>query len=335
MKSIADLEPSQENNRTRTGRWLITGSGGMLGRDLLASLTTNGANVVGLTRQELDITDEAAVCAALRDCKPDVVVNCAAWTAIDAAEANEGEALGVNGRGAANLAAACVAGYGTSETRLVHVSTDYVFAGDRRRPYAEHDPAAPRSAYGRSKLAGEQAVLRLLPRAGYVVRTAWLYGAHGRNFVSTMIRMEREQPTVDVVDDQRGQPTWTMDVARQIVALVRSRAAAGIYHATSSGEATWLEVAREVFRLLGANTARVRATPGGACRRGAPRPPYTVLGHDSWAAIGLEPIGDWRLSLREAFPLLASTRPAGEHVSVPRQLRPSPTEHQFQMDLER
>jgi dTDP-4-dehydrorhamnose reductase len=323
MKSVADLKRGEEGSRIRTGRWLIVGSGGMLGRDLLASLTTDGANVVGLTRQELDITDEAAVCAALRDCKPDVVVNCAAWTAIDAAESHEDEALDVNGRGAANLAAACATGYGTRETRLVHMSTDHVFAGDRRRPYAEHDTVAPRSAYGRSKLAGEQAVLTLLPRAGYVVRTAWLYGAHGPNFVSAMIQLERERPTVDVVDDQRGQPTWTVDVARQVVALVRSRATAGIYHATSSGEASSLELAREVFRLVGANPARVQATPGGARRRAAPRPAYSVLGHDSWAAVGLEPIGDWRLSLQQAFPLLATTRAAGEYVSAPRELHRS------------
>jgi dTDP-4-dehydrorhamnose reductase len=285
-------------------RWLIFGSGGMLGRDLVAALTTGGADVVGLTRRELDVTEQTAVRAALNDCKPDMVVNCAAWTAVDDAESHEDEALGVNGTGAAHVAAACAAGYGAGEIRLVHMSTDYVFAGDGRRPYSERDPVAPRSAYGRSKLAGEQAVLELLPRAGYVVRTAWLYGAHGPNFVSTMIRAERERPTVDVVDDQRGQPTWTVDVARQIVALARSRAAAGVFHATSSGDATWFDVAREVFRLLGADPARVRATSSSAYVRPAPRPSYSVLGHDAWAATGIEPIGDWRLALRRAFPVL-------------------------------
>jgi dTDP-4-dehydrorhamnose reductase len=304
-RSRAKQIGGEASSRARTGRWLIVGSGGMLGRDLLASLTTDGANVIGLRRHELDITDEAAVCAALYDCKPDVVVNCAAWTAIDAAEAHEDEALDVNGTGAANVAAACAAGYGTRETTLVHMSTEHVFGGDGRRPYTEHDAVAPRSAYGRSKLVGEQAVLRLLPRVGFVVRTAWLYGAHGPNFVSAMIRMEREQPTVDVADDQRGQPTWAVDVARQIIALVRSRATGGIYHATSSGEATRFEVAREVFRLLGADPARVRPTTSSTCDDRAPRPRYSVLGHDAWTAVGLEPIGDWRLSLRQAFPLLA------------------------------
>ena len=264
-------------------RWLVVGAGGMLGRDLVTALVADGEEVVGLARRELDITDEAAVGAAVRACRPDVVVNCAAWTAVDDAETREDEAFRVNGPGAAHLAAACAAG----ESPLVHLSTDYVFAGDGRRPYAEDDAPAPRTAYGRSKLAGERAVRAMLPRSGYVVRTAWLYGAHGPNFVSTMIRLERERPVVDVVDDQRGQPTWTVDVATQVVALARSRAPAGVYHATSSGEASWWEVAREVFGLLGADVERVRATSGSAFARPAPRPAYSVLGHDAWALAGL------------------------------------------------
>jgi dTDP-4-dehydrorhamnose reductase len=299
-------------------RWLVVGCQGMLGQDLVAALGRAGEEVLGRTRRELDITDEAAVRNAVHGCRPDVVVNCAAWTAVDDAEAHEDEALGVNGNGAAYLAAACAA----DEIRLVHMSTDYVFGGDASRPYAEHDAVRPRTAYGRTKLAGEQAVLRLLPRACYVVRTAWLYGAHGPNFVSTMIRLERERPTVDVVADQRGQPTWTVDVAGQIIALARSRAAAGVYHATSSGEATWFELAREVFRLLDADPARVRAVTSSAYPRPAPRPGYTVLGHDAWDPAGIEPIGDWRLALRRAFPSLAaagssrSSRDGKEHVKM-------------------
>ncbi len=284
-------------------RWLITGAGGMLGQDLAAALRADGEDVAGLTRKDLDISDEAAVRAALRDGRPDVVVNCAAWTAVDAAEAHEAEALAVNGQGAAYLAAGCAAG----GVRLVHLSTDYVFGGDARRPYAERDAVAPRTAYGRTKLAGEQAVLRLLPRTGYVVRTAWLYGAHGPNFVRTMIRLERERPAVDVVADQRGQPTRTADVAGQVTALVRRRAAAGVYHATSSGEATWFELAREVFRLLGADPERVRATTTAAFPRPAPRPGYSVLGHGGWASAGIEPIGNWRLALRRALPALVAS----------------------------
>lgn len=288
-------------------RWLVTGSGGMLGTDLVAALTARGEPVTGMDRASLDVTDAAAVTDAIARCRPDVVVNCAAWTAVDDAEAAEEQALAVNADGAANLAAAC-AGAGV---RMVQISTDYVFPGDAGRPYAEDDVPAPRTAYGRTKLAGERAVLGRLPGSGYVVRTAWLYGAHGPSFVSTMIRLESQRPAVDVVDDQRGQPTWTVDVAQQIIALARSAAAPGIYHATSSGQATWFGLAREIFGLLGADPSRVRPISSSALSRPAPRPAYSVLGHGAWAGVGIPPIGEWRTSLRRAFPGLLVAYRAG------------------------
>jgi dTDP-4-dehydrorhamnose reductase len=285
------------------GLWLVTGAGGMLGRDMVSALARGGERVVGLTRRELDVTDERAVQAALRHWLPAIVVNCAAWTAVDEAETHEEGALRVNGHGAASVAAAC----SITGAWLVHLSTDYVFSGDGQQPYSEHDRAAPRTAYGRTKLAGEQAVLEQLPDGAYVVRTAWLYGAHGPNFVRTMIGLARARRTADVVNDQQGQPTWTADVASQIIALVRSRAAAGVYHATSSGSATWFELARETFRLLGADPARVRPTTSSAYPRPAPRPAYSVLGHDAWAAADLEPLPDWQRALQRAVPELAAT----------------------------
>jgi len=282
-------------------RWLVTGAGGMLGRDLVAALADRGEPVSGMDRASLDVTDGAAVADAIASARPDVVVNCAAWTAVDDAEASEEQALAVNAGGAAVLAAAC-ARSGGSGTRLVQVSTDYVFAGDAGRPYAEDDVPAPRTAYGRTKLAGERAVLSRLPGSGYVVRTAWLYGAHGPNFVKTMIRLSDQRPTVDVVDDQRGQPTWTADVARQIIALIDSAARPGIYHATSGGQTTWYGLAREIFDLLGADPSRVRPVPSSAFPRPAPRPAYSVLGHGAWSGPGIAPIGDWRAALHDAFP---------------------------------
>ena len=281
--------------------WLVTGASGMLGRDLVDVLGRAGEDVTGLRHQDLDVTDTSAVRALILRVRPAVVVNCAAWTAVDDAEAREDEALLVNGQGAENVAAACAA----SGSRLVHVSTDYVFGGDGLAPYAEYDGTAPRTAYGRTKLAGEQAVLGLLPETGYVVRTAWLYGAHEPNFVRAMIGLAGRQPFVDVVADQRGQPTWAVDVAGQIVVLGRAAPPAGVYHATSSGEATWHELAVEVFRLLGADPARVRATTSAAFTRPAPRPAYSVLGHDRHDAAGVEPIGDWRTALSRAWPVLA------------------------------
>ena len=283
-------------------RWLVTGAGGMLGRELVTVLGRRGEAVTGLDRAGLDVTDAAAVAAALAAFRPDVVVNCAAWTGVDDAEAHEQQALAINGGGAANLAAPCQAG----RARLVEVSTNYVFAGTAQRPYAEDDIPAPRSAYGRAKLAGEQAVLDGLPGAGYVVRTAWLYGAYGRSFARTMITLERRRPTVNVVDDQYGQPTWTADVAGQIIALIHSAASPGIYHATSSGQTRWFGLAREIFRLLGADPARVRPILGTALSRPAPRPARSVLSHRAWTQSGVPPIGNWQPALKRALPEVAA-----------------------------
>ena len=226
-------------------RWLVTGAGGMLGCDVVDLLAARGEDFTPLARADLDITDPAAVARAVSAAKPDVVVNCAAWTAVDAAEARQEEALAINSHGAAYLAAAC-ADVGAV---LVHPSTDYVFAGAATAPYDERAIPAPRTAYGRTKLAGELAVRAALPESCYVLRTAWLYGAHGRNFVRTMLRLARAGTSPAVVDDQRGQPTWTSDVAAAIHALVIADAPAGVYHATSSGETTWFGLAQEVFRL--------------------------------------------------------------------------------------
>jgi dTDP-4-dehydrorhamnose reductase len=270
----------------------------MLGQDLVALLRGQDQLVAAVTRQDLDITDPAAVSSALRASRPDVVVNCAAWTNVDLAESQEAAALAVNGDGAANVAAACAA----AGARLIQLSTDYVFAGTADHPYPEDAATGPVSAYGRTKLAGERAVLDLLPETGCVLRTAWLYGAHGGNFVATMMRLERERPTVTVVDDQHGQPTWTMAVAEQIVAL--AGAPAGIYHATCSGQTTWWELARETFRLVGADPERVLPMPSTELSRPAPRPGYSVLGHDGWARAGLKPLADWRAVLHRAVPEL-------------------------------
>lgn len=294
-----------------SGGWLITGAGGMLAQDLLTRLSAEGDRAIGLDRAALDVTDADSVTAALREYRPSVVVNCAAWTAVDDAETKEDQALAVNGEGPRLLAEACRA-YGAV---LVHISTDYVFAGEADRPYAEDAGTDPRSAYGRTKAAGERAVLQTLPETGYVVRTAWLYGAGGGNFVRTMIRLEGVKETLDVVNDQRGQPTWTADLADLVARLGRAAVAgtapAGVYHGTSSGDTTWFGLTREIFRLLGADEDRVRPTTSEAFVRPAPRPAYSVLGHEKWRAAGLAPIRSWSDALQDAFPaLLASEREA-------------------------
>jgi len=284
------------DNRT----WLVTGAGGMLGQDVLARLDRAGERYVALDRKALDLTDADAVTAAVTEHRPDIVVNCAAWTAVDDAETREAEALAINGDGPRHLADACA----RTGAVLLHVSTDYVFAGDATTPYAEDAPTAPRSAYGRTKLAGEKAVLGF--ERGYVVRTAWLYGTGGPNFVRTMIKLEGVKDTLDVVDDQRGQPTWSADLAGLLVDLglgaLAGTAPAGVYHGTNSGETTWHGFTQEIFRLLGADPDRVRPTTSEAFVRPAPRPAYSVLGHGRFAEAGIEPLRDWRTALTEAFP---------------------------------
>jgi dTDP-4-dehydrorhamnose reductase len=292
-------------------RWLVTGAAGMLGRDLTDLLQARGEEFTPLARVDLDITDPAAVGKAVSVIKPDVVVNCAAWTAVDAAEEHEEAAFAINAGGAVNLAAACA----SVGALLVHPSTDYVFDGDASVPYAEDAPTAPSGAYGRTKLAGEQAVRAALPDASYVVRTAWLYGAHGKNFVKTMLRLARNGTSPGVVADQHGQPTWTADVAAQIYALIEKSAPAGTYHATSSGQTTWFGFAEEVFTLFqgqGENQdegpERQRLTPRPITTADYPtpakRPAYSVLGHDAWHAAGISPISDWKDALKRAFPAL-------------------------------
>jgi dTDP-4-dehydrorhamnose reductase len=276
---------------------LVTGAGGMLGRDLCAVLA--GRPHTALTRAQLDITDPDAVRAAVEG--HDVVVNAAGWTDVDGAEADEEAATAVNGTGVAHLAAVCAALGAT----LVHVSTDYVFPGDATAPYPEDAPTAPVNAYGRSKLVGEQAARAA---GAYVVRTAWLYGAHGRNFVGTMLRLAAERDTVEVVDDQRGQPTWSYALAQRLVDLAAAaRAGAappGAYHGTASGQTTWYGLARAVFAEAGLDPDRVRPTTSDKFPRPAKRPAYSVLGHDRWAVAGMKPMDDWRDMLRAALPSL-------------------------------
>ena len=284
-----------------SSRWLVVGANGMLGHDLMEVISESGYDVVGMDLPQIDITSASSVADALDATEPQVVVNAAAYTAVDAAEEYEDVALRVNGKGPRVLAEAVAA---RPDIRLVHISTDYVFAGDASTPYAEDAPTAPRSAYGRTKLAGEIAVRNALPDRGFIVRTAWLYGVHGANFVKTMLALEASKPGVSVVDDQRGQPTWSRDLAGQIVALIGSGAPAGIYHGTSSGETTWFGFTREIYRLLGADPDRVQPTTTDVFPRPAPRPAYSVLGHDRWAQVGLDPIRDWRVALAASLPLI-------------------------------
>lgn len=282
-------------------RWLVTGARGMLGADVVAHLCSrDGEHVVALGREQLDVRDPGAVAAALDAHRPDVVVNCAAWTAVDDAETHEAEALAVNGHGVRELAAACA----EAGARLVHVSTDYVFDGTAAEPYPEDAPPNPLGAYGRTKLAGERAALA---HGHLVVRTAWLYGAHGANVVRTMLRRAAAGEGVAVVTDQVGQPTWSADLAARLVALARIGAPPGVYHGTNAGQTTWYGFAREIYAAAGADPALVTPTTSAALGRPAPRPAYSVLGHTGWARAHLPPMRHWREAFRAAWPYLAGT----------------------------
>jgi dTDP-4-dehydrorhamnose reductase len=266
---------------------MVTGAKGMLGTDAVQRLRSDGHDVTEHTRETLDLSDPDAVVAAARG--PDVLWNCAAWTAVDDAETQEDAALAVNGVVPGILAAAAA----EAGARLVHISTDYVFAGDASEPYAEDAPTDPRSAYGRTKQVGERAVRAGLPGAHLLVRTAWLYGAHGGCFPRTIARVAAERGGVAVVDDQIGQPTWTRDVADLVVRLVDADAPAGTYHATSSGQTSWFGFARRVVAAAGLDPEIVTPTDSAAFPRPAPRPAYSVLGHGALERIGVSPIGDW------------------------------------------
>lgn len=286
-------------------RLLVTGARGQLGSDVLLAAAAAGVPALGLGSAELDITDPKAVDAAVQsfaraaehaDDGPWVLINAAAYTAVDLAEIDRDTATAVNVTGAENLArAAADEGIG-----MIHVSTDYVFPGDATQPYEVDDPTGPRSVYGSTKLAGEHAVLAAHPDA-HVVRTAWVYGAGGGNFVKTMAKLEAAHDTITVVDDQRGSPTWSADLARGLVELATNGAPGGVLHATGGGETTWFGLARAVFTELGADPARVHPTTTDAYPRPAPRPAYSVLSGRAWREAGLTPLPDWRQSLSTAF----------------------------------
>ncbi len=267
-------------------RWLVVGANGMLGQDLVSMLEAGGQEIEAVDRMQLDVTDPESVAKGVMGF--DVVVNCAAWTAVDDAEAQEGAAFNVNAVGAANLAAGCR----DAGARMVQISTDYVFSGDAVTPYAEDALLQPMSAYGRTKGAGEWAV-RASTDNYLIVRTAWLYGAHGNCFPKTMVKLLDDRSSLSVIDDQIGQPTWTVDLADLVIRLVEADAPSGTYHGTSSGQTSWYGFAQAAVVAAGYDAAVVEPTTSDDFVRPAPRPAYSVLGHDALVAIGVAPIGPW------------------------------------------
>jgi dTDP-4-dehydrorhamnose reductase len=253
-------------------RLLVTGAGGMLGRDVLRASEHANVDCIGMPRAELDITDAQACVEAIAEHRPDAVINCAAWTDVDGAESEEARALKANGAGAGNVARACK----RAGTRLVHVSTDYVFDGSAQRPYIESDPVAPLGGYGRTKLEGERLVADALPGAA-IARSSWLFGTAGKNFVDTMLRLAADRGEVTVVDDQVGCPTWTGHLAPALIALAGARELTGVFHVAGAGQCSWHDFALEIFAQAGVD-CRVHRGSSADLNRPAPRPAWSVLG---------------------------------------------------------
>jgi dTDP-4-dehydrorhamnose reductase len=254
-------------------RMLITGAGGMLGQDLASAAADAGWDVMPLTRAELDIADSQAVDTCIQDARPDVVINAAAWTDVDGAEEAQADALVINGAGAGNVARAAQA----CQAWTIHVSSDYVFDGCKRQPYLESDPTNPLSAYGRSKLAGEIAVADQAPAVHTIIRSSWLFGAHGRCFPATILRLASERDELSVVDDQQGCPTFTGHLARAIVQLAGGPHVPGTVHLAGAGSCSWFELASYIVELAELD-CQVHPVSTAQMPRPAARPAYSVLG---------------------------------------------------------
>lgn len=281
--------------------WLITGGSGQLGTAISKELERLEISFNAWGSKDLDIVQRSMVIEAIEKLSPTVIINCAAWTDVDCAEIREVEALRVNRDGAENLTLVAK----LCSSKFIHVSTDYVFSGERQSPWQVEDEINPQSAYGRTKAEGESRVVATYPENSYIVRTAWLYSAWGKNFAKTMTKIAiKREGEVRVVNDQIGQPTSAVDLARQLVALGLSNSPASIYHGTNSGQATWFDFAKEIFKLAGADTGRLTPISSSDYARPAKRPSYSVLSHDAWLKTSIAPMRDWRIALAEAMPAI-------------------------------
>ncbi len=271
---------------------IITGSNGMLGHALTAVLSKQH-KLTGFDLPDLDITNLSALKTSLALEKLDLIINAAAYTDVDGCESNADLAFAVNATGPRNLAVVA----NELNIPLVHISTDYVFDGMSTVPYKESDIPNPQSVYGKSKLSGEQHVRELYSKH-YIIRTSWLYGEHGKNFVATMLRLAQERDELGVVDDQTGSPTYTLDLARAIAELI-TEPAYGTYHITNSGTCTWYEFTLEIFRKAGIGGVRVNPITTEEINRPAPRPRNSVLDNYNWRMQGHHPLRHYKEALAD------------------------------------
>jgi dTDP-4-dehydrorhamnose reductase len=283
--------------------WLITGGLGQLGVAVSKELRGRGIVFDSCSSKDLDITQSSTVSTIIAKLSPLVIVNCAAWTDVDGAESHEIEAHRINSEGVKNLASAAK----LCHSKLIHISTDYVFSGESQKPWQVADDINAQTAYGRTKAEGERQVQAIYPENSFIVRTAWLYSPWGKNFAKAITKLAiMSEGEVRVVNDQVGQPTSAIDLAKQLVDLGVSTSPTGIYHGTNSGQASWFEFAHEIFTLTRADTGRLTPVSSSEYPRPAKRPSYSVLSHDSWVKSSVKPMRDWRLALAAAMPKIIS-----------------------------
>ena len=275
--------------------WVILGANGQLGKELYYLLKSSNIEVIGLTKNEIDLANPESIIEKLSKYPAEYLVNCAAYTQVDKAEEEIDLANKVNGLAVGQIAKYALENY----IPFVHISTDYVFDGSSKNPYKETDQTNPQSVYGKSKLLGETETLLRNPKA-YILRTAWVYGAHGRNFPKIIADKLRSGESLQVVNDQIGSPTWTFDLANAIIEILEKKPDSGIYHVTNSEFCSWFEFAKEIAESLKIDENKITPTSSDKYIRPAKRPSYSVLSNEKWIKAGLKPLPTWKNSWQNA-----------------------------------
>lgn len=277
---------------------VITGADGQLGRSFQDALKLKGIAFLALSRKTMDVTNLAQVRSVLGSTGASLIINSAAYTNVEQAEINPEIAFAINQIGSRNVAIVCR----ELDSRLIHISTDYVFSGNRDLPWQVDSDTRPLSVYGKSKLAGENAIREEWSENSLIVRTAWLYSQYGKNFYKTILQLaNKDKSPIKVVNNQIGQPTSAPELASFILSTLPLEIPAGVYHATNSGSATWYDFAYSIFQLAGADTGRIEPITAEDYKAKAPRPDYSVLDNSKWDSYDLNTLGDWGHSVANAF----------------------------------